>query len=70
VARGGAKAAEAGALVMMTGKIPTLYAALVCVLAFVAGAVITAATRVPPVPQVPRVTLTWGAMRVEATARP
>ena len=37
----------------------------VCVLAFVAGAVITAATRVPPVPQVPRVTLTWGAMRVE-----
>lgn len=50
---------------MVTGKIPTLYAALVCVLAFVAGAVITAATRVPPVPQVPRVTLTWGAMRVE-----
>lgn len=50
----------------MTGKIPTLYAALVCTLAFVAGAVITAATsRVPPVPQVPRVTLTWGAMRVE-----
>lgn len=49
----------------MTAKIPVLYACLVCVLAFVAGAVITAATSRPTVPPVPRVTLTWGAMRVE-----
>ena len=49
----------------MTGKIPTIYAALVCALAFVAGAVVQAATARQSVQSVPRVLVTWGAMRVE-----
>lgn len=49
----------------MTGKIPVVYACLVCILAFVAGAVVQAATNRPTVPPVPRVLVSWGAMRVE-----
>lgn len=49
----------------MTAKIPTLYALLCAVLAFVLGAVVQAATSPASRQGVPRVLVAVGGMRVE-----
>lgn len=49
----------------MTAKIPTLYALLCAVLAFILGAVVQAATSPASRQGVPRVLVSWGAVRVE-----